>query len=67
MTAESGYTLRDLVELTGFTERQIRFPLGAALHIGAETARALHHAHSQRDELGLASPVMIVKFNPTCI
>ncbi|MFH1810835.1 MAG: serine/threonine-protein kinase [Pseudomonadota bacterium] len=40
------------------TRQRIRFPLGAALYIGAETAEALHHAHNLCDEFGLSSPVI---------
>jgi serine/threonine protein kinase len=35
-----------------------RFPVGAALYIGAETAKALHHAHTLRDSSGAPWPVI---------
>jgi len=39
-------------------QQRVRFPVGAALYIGAETALALQHAHELRDPGGEISPVI---------
>ncbi|MFH1809027.1 MAG: protein kinase [Pseudomonadota bacterium] len=51
-----GESLRTMTLLC--TKSKMRFPLGAALFIGAETAAALDSAHRQLDETGELSPVI---------
>ena len=51
-----GESLRTLTLLC--TKAQMRFPMGAALYIGIETAKALDYAHHNRDSSGEISPVI---------
>ncbi|MBN2359967.1 MAG: serine/threonine protein kinase [Deltaproteobacteria bacterium] len=51
-----GESLRTLTLLC--TKAQMRFPMGAALYIAIETAKALDYAHHNRDESGEISPVI---------
>jgi len=51
-----GESLANMLVLCDF--RGIQFPVGAALYIGGETARALHYAHHHVAQSGHLSPVI---------